>query len=479
MLLVLFILVAGVGGGYYVLHTNQSQTINQTLTDATTLINQASRETAHNPAQALRDLSSAQQKLLNLKQNYPLNASASSQLTSLQNQLASDTKTAIQLYNQNGLITLLPCTSASPTSNLSTNTAGSLAVINANGDPLTYTLQNGQIFQLLQSTSSNNVNQYTLNNPFAPANTLITSMIGIKGQIFALSHQTTNGTPGNYAVNLLSPGQHGLQSTKAVNITATQMPAGQTPALLTAWNDGTNTLVYVLLASSSTTSSATILAYTVDGKNIFSTPTISSISVSEPIVNLAATTNQLFLLQADGSVWSSQISTDHKISNVAQVLINQPVAVPLTASPQSVTTSTSVPTATPTTQKGSVSLTLPLTPNSPAILSVATVTGADGTAQYHLFIGDPANHRLLDLAPPQPLATAGGPDATPTPSATAQNSGLTLTLVQQYVSPGYFNTIKGVAIDTVGGTINILGQRAAANEDLVVINTDPQKVCAA
>src|SRR5262249_45443384 len=95
IMLVLLVLIAGIGGGYYLLHTNQSQAINQTLSDATTLINQASHATSTDPAQALRDLSSAQQKLQNLQQNYDLNASESSQLSSLQNQLVSDTKSAI------------------------------------------------------------------------------------------------------------------------------------------------------------------------------------------------------------------------------------------------------------------------------------------------------------------------------------------------------------------------------------------------
>src|SRR5579859_2935847 len=117
VMLVLFILVAGGAGGYYLLRTNQNQTINQTLADATTLINRANRETSHDPVQALHDLASAQQKLQTLKADN-LSENVSSQLTSLQNQLVSDTKTALQLYNQNGKITLLPCNSSTPTSSL-------------------------------------------------------------------------------------------------------------------------------------------------------------------------------------------------------------------------------------------------------------------------------------------------------------------------------------------------------------------------
>ncbi len=475
VMLVLLILVAGVGGGYYVLHTNQSQTINQSLSDATTLITQASRATSSNPTQALRDLASAQQQLQNLKQNYSLNANQSSQLNSLQNQLVSDAKSAILQYNQKGLITLLPCTSSAPTSDLNTNTASSLAVLDPNGTP--YTLQDGKISQLVQSTSSNNTNQYTLNNPFAPTNAQITSMIGVKNQIFALSQQTNNGTPGNYAINLLNPGLHGgLQAGKSVTIDGAQMTNGQTPTLITAWNDGTTTVVYVVLASSSTTS-ITILAYPVDNKGNFGALTSSMISVSEHLISLTATPSQLFLLQADGSVWSSAISPDHKIANAVPVLVNQPIALPLSASAQNFTATTSVPTATPTTQQENVSLAVPLSQNNPAMLSAAMIVEADGTSQYHLFIGDPANHRVLDLTA---LATAGGPGQTPTttPTNSTQGTGLTLTLVQQYASPSYFNTIKGLAIASGGPTINVLGQHTPSSEDLVVISIGSQKSCA-
>ncbi len=480
ILLTLFILVAGFGGGYYLLHTNQSQTINSTLHDATTLIAQATSEAAKNPAQALRDLASAQQKLRDLKQNDTLNPDASAQLISLQNQLVSATKAAIIQYNQSGLITLLPCTSSAPTINLNTNTARSLAVLNANSSSQTYTLgQDGKIYQLVQSNSTNNANQYTLNDPFAPTNAQVTSIAGTKNQLFALSQQSNNGTPGNFAITLLSPGQNGvLQLKKTLAIDAGQIPSGQTPALITALNSGTTTVIYVVLSSSSSTSSK-ILAYTVDSKNVFSGPMPSPLTTSYRIISLAATTSQLFLLLADGSVWSSPVSSDHKVSLDAQVQVNSAIASPLASSAQGFNSKTTVPTATQATQKGSVPLMVPQAQNTPAWLSTASVTGADGAMQYHLFIGDPANHRVLDLAPPGPTATSGGPNTTPTTTATSTSQG-SLSLVQQYVSADLFSTIKGVAIDSKGPTINVLGQQQSSSQgDLVVISTGgSQKGCA-
>jgi hypothetical protein len=347
-----------------------------------------------------------------------------------------------------------------------------LAVITANGSPLTYTLgQDGQIYQLVQSASSSNTSQYTLTSAFAPPNTQVTGMVGIKNQIFALSQQTTNGTAGNYAITPLTLGPHsGLQAGKSALIDAAHLPNGQTPALITAWNDGAYTTIYVVLTSLSTPNSATILAYTVDTKGL-NGPASSAISVSEHIISLTATATQLFLLLADGSVWSSAIAADHTVSNVAQVLVNQPIAAPLSTNAQNFTVNTSVPTVTPATQKGTVPLAIQPASNPPALLSAATVTEADGTAQYHLFIGDPVSHRVLDLTP---LASVGGPNTTPTNNIP---QGLTLTLVQQYVSPGYFNPIKGLATDS-NATIYILGQHPSSNEDLVVISIGSQKSCA-
>jgi hypothetical protein len=268
-------------------------------------------------------------------------------------------------------------------------------------------------------------------------------------------------------ISQLNPtGTHGaLQSGKSTSLDATKFPAGQAPTLLTAWNDGANTTLYVMLTSPSTPNNATIWAYTVDSKG-FNGPTPSSISVSQRVVSMAATARQLFFLEADGSVWNSAISADHKVANVAPVLVNQPIATPLAADPQKFTASTSVPAASAITPKGNIQLSVPSSQNAPALLSTASVTGADGSPQDHLLIGDPANHRILDLTSP---ATAGGPGGA--------GQSLLLTLVQQYASLSYFTSIKGLTADA-SATITILGQHPSSNEDLVVINIGSQKSCA-
>lgn len=470
-LVVLFVLVAAGSGFYYFFHTNQTQTINSTLSDASHLISQANTQASRNPSQALQDLAQAQQKLQNLQKNYTLDDSAHTQLTDLQSQLVSETKTAITNYDQTALITLLPCTTSTP-STLTQGNAQTLALLQNSGGY--YALgQGGKIYQLNSSGNS----QYTLGNAFSlsNANSKITNIVGANTAIFALSQQTTNGTPGNYTINELTPGTGGAlqQPTQTASIPAKD---GQTPSLITAWNNGNGVNVYVVLISSSSETTATILSYSVDNKGSFSAPQTAAISVSHPILSIAADADHLFMLLADGSLVSTP---GNKISSPTSVLINQTIAAPLSAEAQSFTANTTVPAVTPTAQSGNSALTIP-PPSSanPATLSTGTVKGANGAAsQVHLFLSDSFNHRVLDLT--QVQANAGGPGSTPTATSNTSNGSITLNLAHQYVSATYFNTIKSVAVDPNGGIINILGQSAAKGQNLVQASAGTQNACAA
>jgi serine/threonine protein phosphatase PrpC len=483
-LAILFLLVAVGSGFYYFIHVNQAQTINQTLSDASQLISRASTELNQNPAQALQDLAQAQQKLQDLAKNYALSSGATSQMASLQNQLVGETRTAITNYDQGAKITLLPCTSSTPGS-LSQGIAQTLAFVQNNNSVIYYALgQDGRVYQLIQSNSSNGTSQYTLSNPFTlpGTSTQITAITGAKNAIFALSQQVTNNTPDNFAINLLSPGSDSqLQPGHTQPIDGSLTQNGQTPSLITAWNAGGTTNVYVVLASTSNTNSATILSYSVDTKGNFKGQKTTSISVSERIMSITASDNRLFMLLGDGSIWSMPLNSA-TTSTPAPVLVDAPIAPPLGAQAQNFTANTPVPTVTPPTSKGSGALAVPPVSN-PATLSGGTVTDTNGLSQFHLFVGDPANHRVLNLTFQQPLATSGGPGATPTATSTSNGQGasVTMSLVQQYVSPTYFAKIKDVVIDpsttTPGGTtIDILGQSASNNESLMFINS--QKACA-
>jgi serine/threonine protein phosphatase PrpC len=479
-LVLLFVLAAGFSGFYYFLHTYQNSTINSTLNSTTQLISQASNEVNHNPTQALQDLSKAQQQLQDLQKNYTLGSSSAARLANLQTQLVNETRLAINAYNQGANITVLPCTKSAPSS-LSGESVGTLALIQSGKATAYYALgQDGKIYQLIQSSNGNGGNQYTLNAPFSPnTGTQITSMVGAKEKIFALSEQMNNNTPGNYAINLLGPGQgNGLQSVRQHSIEMQMAKNGQVPGLIAAWDNGNNSFdVYVVLqspSSSANTNNATILSYSVDTKGNFSAPKQTSISVSEPISSITATPNQLFLLIEGGEVESLPITNHTLATALIPVLTSQAIAPTLATSAQNFTASTPVPTVT--SQKASTALNVPGA--STATLSAGMIPNASGNPQVHLLVGDPANHRVLDLTP-QPLATAGGPDSTPTATVTgnAQGANMTLTLVQQYASPGYFNSIKSVAIDSSGTTF-ILSQNAPGSENLLAVGPNAQSTCA-
>jgi hypothetical protein len=476
VVLALLVIFLGSGSGYFLLqaHAHQiaNQTISQTLEDVNSLLHQASRETGQNPAQALRDLARSQEKLRNLQTNYTLNASVTSQIASLQSQLTGDTKSAITQYNQQAEITLLPCTNSTPSS-LDVGTNSALARFQSNSSTPYYVLnQDGEIYQLLSNVGKN---QYAPGPSLTlPYNAQMTNLASANNQLFVLSRQANHMASYDYAIMILSPGPPGLlEIGQTQNI---QLQNGQTPYLITAWNDSSNTEIYVVLASSSNPKSATILNYSVDSKGTLSSPIASQISVSASILSIAATTDRLFLLLADGSVLSSQINEGHQISASTQVLINQPVELPLAASAQEFTASASVPSPPLITQKGRLSLIIPSSSNNPPTLSAGLITDSKGTLQLHLFLGDPVNHRILDLTPEQATLTGGGLTATPT--SNTQGASSTLVLVHQYVAPNYFNSLKSVAIDPGGTAITALTQSSANNENLMVINAGNQQVCA-
>jgi serine/threonine protein phosphatase PrpC len=481
-LAILLLLVAVGSGLYYLIHISQAQTINQTLNDASQLISRASIEVNQNPAQALQDLAQAQQKLQGLGRNYPLSTAAATRISSLENQQVSETRTAITAYNQNAKITLLPCASSTP-GRLNQSIAQALAFVQNNNSVVYYALgQDGKVYQLIQSNNSNGNSQYNLANPFSLANAQITSIAGAKNAIFALSQQVSDNTPGNFAINLLSPGADAhLQSSHTQAIGGTLTQNGQTPGLIAAWNAEGTTSVYVVMDStSSNTNRATILSYSVDAKGNFKGPKPDPISVSERIMSITASDKRLFMLLSDGSIWSVPINTA-TASTPAPVLVDAPLAPPLGVQAQNVTASTTVPTVTPLSTRGNSALAVSPVSN-PATLSGGMVMETNGQPQFHLFIGDPANHRVLNLIFQPPPATAGGPGVTPTATATGSTQGgasVTMSLAHQYVSPTYFSTVKNVAIDPGETTIDILGRSTSNNESLIVVSTNAQTVCAA
>ena len=104
------------------------------------------------------------------------------------------------------------------------------------------------------------------------------------------------------------------------------------------------------------------------------------------------------------------------------------------------------------------------------MLSTGVVNGTP-----HLYIGDPVNHRVLDLDVAKPLV--GGPP-TPTPTGTnVAGNNVTLGLVQQYVLFGGSSLVKSLAVDPKGKQLDILSQNTPSASSLISVGTGPQSGC--
>src|SRR5574340_55201 len=84
----------------------------------------------------------------------------------------------------------------------------------------------------------------------------------------------------------------------------------------------------------------------------------------------------------------------------------------------------------------------------------------------HLYIGDPANHRILNLESSQ-----GGLS---TPATTATTDTIKLQLDQQYISYAEFKQMKSLAVDQPGDHLGTLTQNLTTMANLVTIQTGSQ-----
>lgn len=472
VLVVLFLLAIIGSGSYYFIHVKQGQTIAQALNQANQFISSAQSQIASNPALALQDLASAQRQLQGLKDTSLDNAD-SSRLTNLQNQLVSETKAAITNYNLVAKISSVPCSGTVPSS-INSGTTGTqpqgMALIASNGNTILYYAlgQDGKIYQLASSS-----NQYSLTTPFSPNSHTVISLVGANGKLFALSEQLTNNTPSGYAIDLLTSSSQGSLSVSKSQSIDSLLQNGNTPTLIAAWDNN----VYVVLASKADPNTISILSYSVDSKNNFSSPTqTTQISVTENVIGITAIPGQIFLLISNGQVLSSQVHSGQTLSTPpAPVLISSPIPATLATGASTFKASVKVPTPSPAQQKGNGPLIVPMTANAPATISAGQI---QADHQPHLYIGDPTNHRVLDLTL-QPTASSGGPaGVTPTVTSNATSNSVTVELVQQYASLNSFNAIKSVAVNPNGSNISILAQSANNSENLMTVNAGTQQACA-
>jgi serine/threonine protein phosphatase PrpC len=463
-LLFLFIfLAAAIGGGiFYYLHLNQSQSINQALDHASQLINQAKGE---DPAHALKDLASAQSALRNVQKKYQLDGTQTTRLNQLQQALVSQTKQAIGGYNTAASIFLLPCGGTTTQPFTGANSAAqSLVTLSVNNHNLLYALaQDGGIYQI---TSQNSLQSSVPSS----ATSRFLSLASDGTHLFALSEQLKNGTAQGYSVSLFTSGADGkLTQPVTTGIDGKYTKGGFLPSLTTAWGGN----VYVVLTNQN---QAEILDYASDNKNQhINFSKVYNFSISAPISSVAAFPDQLFLLYGTGAVQSLQLTSGNQSFLPGLVLLDAPIAAPLSSSSTEFTASKDVPAVAPVIENGNVPLTIPsASSNIGPILSAGMVERVP-----HLYIGDSLNHRILDLMVASTVVAQGTPSPTATSTGTQTSKVVTLHLERQYVSPTMLATMKSVVVDPQGVTLDVLAQGTGSPvPQLVTLNTGTPTGCA-
>ena len=472
-----FVIVAALasGGFFYFLHSNQSSAIAQTLDKAQQKITAAGNEVnKKNPTQALQDLSSAQSTLKTLPPT--LDSAQSGQLTALQNQMATQVKTAISQYNKANNIVILSCspnTITTETGNASVQAQNIVAVQNGKGPASSlFTLGTtpdriGSVYQLMNQTSLVRV----LPGSTSPAgSSTYISLASGGSQLFTLAEQLQqkNGAPvpTSYTLTMYTLDANGTPTIAASATIPNTSLNGFTPApsAFTAW--GTN--VYVVLANQQ--NQGQILKYAPDGKGHLQSTAPFNFSISASIASVAAFSNWFFVLSSDGQVTSVPVTAKGISSTLPAPVLTSP-AIPTPLPVTSYSPATPVPTVTPVTQNANVSLNVPSTTQASGMLASGVVNGTP-----HLYIGDPTNHRVLDLVI-APASASGTPTPTATTTAASAGPSLTMQPVQQLVSP-QFTALKGIAVDPQGATINLLTQPDATHLNLVSVSSGPQSGCA-
>ena len=468
-LFLVFLIVAALAGGgiFYIVHSSQNSAIAQTLAKAQQKITTAQGET--DPARALQDLSAAQSTLRALPPTQTLDSTQTGQLTSLQNKLVTQVNTSIGEYNKKNNIFTLPCslttTNAVNTTSATIQPQSIVAVQNGKGTGISrFTLgKDGSIYQI--------TDQFNLVSvlPGSPASTYISIASG-GSQLFTLSEQLINKVPApdGYMLSMYTLDQTGklmpplTTKIEQANTTGGYVPV---PTAFTAWGSS----VYVALATANQ-NQGRILKYTPDGKNHLLAASPFNFSTSASIISVTTFANQFFMLFSNGNVYSVPL-TGSAISSSAlftPVLTLLSIPTPLSIAGNYTTPSTPVPTVITSNQNSNTPLIVSTATAAPApdVLASGVVNGVP-----HLYIGDSMNHRVLDLVIPASIGAG-----TPTAAATPASPSLTMQLNQQLVS-SQFNTVKSIAVDPQGATINILAQ-GTSQLNLVSVSSGLQAGCA-
>ena len=459
--LIALLVIALIGGGafyFFRSNENQAQAANQALDAAQQQLTNVSSES---PSSALKTLATTQKALTVVKNNYQLNDAQMQRLTQLQNELVGHVQHAISAYNQEAKINVLPCNSSShPIDNTSSNTSPENIAF-ADGftsNPFLYTLG---LDNLLYQVNS----QYGMVSPLTGKAIPQFSSMASNGSLLFLMQKKVNGnSQATFTLSVYKPGQQGTLDTpiSSALIGANFTTNGYMPVFITAWNNS----VHVVLSSQTEQGNPRILSYVLDTKEHLSTPKESQISISAPLVSIAAFPSQLFLLLSSGDVQSLSLVHGSQPSSLPMPVLVQPqIAPPLATTAMDYNATTTVPTVTPVDPSGSTALSIPSTSQTnPAMLTAGQINGVP-----HLYIGDPANHRVLNLE-----SIRSGPLTPTSTGTTGTTNSVKLQLDQQYVSFTDFKEVKSLAADRQGNQLATLTQISPSMANLVSIQTGTQ-----
>ena len=462
-LIALLIITAIGGGAYYNLRIHESQIASRDLTIAQRLIQNV--QSISDPVVALETLSMAQKALSNVQKNL-LDDGQKRLVTQLQGDLVKKVKAAMLAYNKNaGILVLCPTNTATNSiQNASTQNPQSIALVQpSKGASIIYALaQDNGLYQVRLVNGQYSLVSLLASNPAIP----ILNISSNGSRLYVLTKQLRGGVPTGYTLNVYQPDQAGnLGTPVSAQIGANFWRGGYLPTLTTAWGGN----VYVVLAppQPTTSTNALILSYTLDPNGLLSGPKSIPISISAPIVSIAAFPNQLFLVLFGGEVLSLPLFNRGQ-PVPAGVLVQPPIAPPLATSMTNFNVGTPVPTVTRVDQ-GSNILSLP----GASSMSAGQVNGVP-----HLYIGDPMkNHRVLDLNFPP---VGGQVTPTPAPKGTSgATSSVVFQLNHQYVSSSDLSQVKSLAVDSQDQQLDILSQNKLVTIPVVqqTANTGQPTTC--
>ena len=447
LIVLALLVVTSIGGGMVnFLRSNASQAVSQALDGAQQQLRSASSESS--PSAALKTLATAQTNLAAVKKNYQLDDAQMQRLIQLQHELVGQVQQAITVYNQQAKITVLlsSCTIHN-IDNTSTNTSPE-SIVFADGstsNPFLYALGlDNHVYRI--------DGQFGMVSPLPPKNASQFSSMSSNGSLLFLIQKQGNGNAqATYTLEVYQPNQQGTLGVpiSSTPISSTLIGANVTrndfmPVLITAWKN----TVYVVRTSPTEPSNIDIVSFALDTKNHLNIAGESGFSISAPLMSIAAFPSQLFLLLSNGDVQSEPSA--YVSEPPMPVFVLSQIVPPLAMNAKDYNATTTVPAVAPVDQIITTAFSIPSTPTNPAMLTSGQMNGVP-----HLYIGDPANHRILNLES-SPL----GPDR--------------LQLDQQFVSYAGFKQVKSLSANRQGDQLATLTHIPPSTANLVSIQTGTQ-----